>query len=185
MGSLADHLPVRIADVVVRRLTYADAEPFAKGTADGSVRRFGHLPLADYTPEIVRDQIDGVIDQGLTDNSLAVLAIADAGSDDFLGSVVLFDVRDDRAEVGFWLSPQGRGRGAATRALRAAETLAHAAGLTHLDARTSPANAASVNILRKAGFHQVGDVTTGTAPSGEEVALLMFEKRVAEPHPEA
>lgn len=74
-----------------------------------SLKRNGHLPLSECTESIVRDQIDGDIAAGLADGSLAVLAIADAGSDEFLGSIVLFNIRSDRAEVGFWLAPWSRG----------------------------------------------------------------------------
>ena len=116
--SIDAQLPSAEGDVLVRRLTYADAEPFAAGTEDAAVREFAHLPLPEYTPRVVRDQIDGVIADGLADGSLAVLAIADASSNQFLGSIVLFDIHDGRAEVGFWLTPQARGRGAARNALR-------------------------------------------------------------------
>ncbi|NKY49001.1 GNAT family N-acetyltransferase [Nocardia vermiculata] len=175
---LADRLPVRVGDIVVRKLNHADAEPFAHGTDDDLVRRFGHLPLTEYTADVVRAQIDGVIAAGLADGSLAVLAIADAESDAFLGSVVLFDIRADRLEVGFWLSPAARGRGAARKAVQAAEQLATSAGCAVVEARTSPANSASVRVLEQAGFHQRGSAATGSAPSGEEVTLLMFEKRL-------
>lgn len=85
----------------------------------------------------MREQIDGVIADGLAEGSLAVLVIADAKSDEFLGSVVLFDVQADRAEVGFWLAPWGRGRGAARQALRAGAWVAAHAGLALLVARTA------------------------------------------------
>src|SRR5690606_24256669 len=116
-------------------------------------------PLANYTPEIVREQIDGVIAQGLADGSLAVLAIADEESDRFLGSVVLFDPHEDRAEVGFWLTPEARGRGAAAAAVRAVGSLAAKAGLSWLEARTSPENVASRRVLEACGFEQRGGVT--------------------------
>ncbi|WP_418767868.1 GNAT family N-acetyltransferase [Mycobacterium neumannii] len=66
-----------------------------------------------------------------------MLAIADAWSDDFLGSTVLFDIHESDAEVGFWLAPQGRGRGAARQGLSAVAGLATEAGLTRLTARTA------------------------------------------------
>jgi len=173
-------LPCIEADVRVRPLKYEDATAFAEGTRDEAVRRFGHLPLSEYTPEVVREQIDGVIAAGLADGSLAVLAVADAQSDGFLGSIVLFDVREDRAEVGFWLAPWARGRGAAQQALRATARMAAHIGLSLLVARTAPENEGSRRVLEGAGFRQVGPPRTETVPSGEVVTVLSFERPLAE-----
>jgi ribosomal-protein-alanine N-acetyltransferase len=177
--TVLDALPVTEGRVRVRALQYGDAAAFARGSGDESVKRHGHLPFPDYTEDIVREQIDGAIAKGLADGSLAVLAIADALSDDFLGSIVLFNVREDRAEVGFWLAPWGRGRGAAGEALSVAGRLAAHLGLDLLDARTTPENEASRRTLLSAGYHQVGEPQTVTAPSGAVVTALTFECSVA------
>lgn len=176
--TLSDLLPVVEGDVRVRRLRHGDAEAFARGTRDPAVQRYGHLPLPDYTPQVVREQIDGVIAQGLEEDVLAVLAVADAESDDFLGSVVLFDLHDDRAEVGFWLAPQARGRGAAVRALRAVARMAADRGLSFLDARTAPDNEGSRRVLAAAGFTSTGEPREEETPSGEVTTVLRFERPV-------
>lgn len=175
---IADKLPCTADDVRVRRIGYDDADAFTRGTDDEAVRKYGHLPVPKYTPEIVREQIDGVIEQGLAEGALAVLAIADAGSDEFLGSIVLFDVRGDRAEVGFWLAPWARGRGAAQYALDALGGAAAASGLAVLEARTVVDNVGSQKVLQAAGFDQVGEPTPSTAPSGARVLSLLFERRL-------
>jgi len=168
------HLPAHCDDVRVRRLRYGDAEAFALGTRDPAVREHGHLPLTEYTPHIVREQIDGVIAQGLADGTLAALAIADRASDHFAGSVVLFDIHDDRAEVGFWLTPQARGRGFAVKSLHAVAGLGAAAGLSVLQARTSPENVASQRVLEASGFTSKGAARPQRTPSGAVVPLLAF-----------
>lgn len=177
---IVERLPVREGDVSVRQLSHADAGAYAAGTDDAAVRRYGHLPLPEYTAQIVREQIDGDIARGLADDSLAVLAIADAHSDEFLGSIVLFDFRADRAEVGFWLTPKARGRGAAGNALRAVARLAAATGLRHLDARTDCANEGSRRVLDGAGFVAKEGPHDALAPSGEVVTVLSYERSVAE-----
>ncbi|RAV13883.1 N-acetyltransferase [Mycolicibacterium sp. GF69] len=174
------HLPCRVDDIVVRELRACDAEAFASGTTDPAVQKYGHLPLTRYTPEIVRDQIDGVIAQGLADGTLAVLAIADADSDAFLGSLVLFDFSGDRAEVGFWLTAESRGRGVAAKALVAANQIVAAMGLELLTARTSPQNMASQRVLERAGYEQTGMPTEQQTPSGARVPVLTFERSVVE-----
>ncbi|WP_329481320.1 GNAT family N-acetyltransferase [Kribbella sp. NBC_01484] len=177
---MLDALPCTEGQIRVRTLEYGDAALFARGSSDESVKRNGHLPLSDYTEDVVREQIDGDIADGLADGSLAVLAIADAGSDEFLGSIVLFNVRADSAEVGFWLAPWGRGRGAARDALSAAARIAAHQGLTFLEARTAPDNQASRRTLLSAGYRQVGEPQTVTAPSGAAFTALTFERSVAE-----
>ncbi|WP_441957729.1 GNAT family N-acetyltransferase [Mycolicibacterium houstonense] len=178
--TIADRLPKGDADVRIRRLRHGDAEAFAAGTKDAGVQRYGHLPLAEYSPEIVREQIDGVIAHGLDDGSLAVLAIADAGSDQFLGSIVLFDFRDDHAEVGFWLCPEARGRGVAQKALRLVAGVAADAGLTHLRARTAPENNGSIRVLEGVGFAQTSGPREERTPSGELTTVLAFERSVVD-----
>lgn len=178
---IVDLLPCVEDDVRVRCLEHRDAGAFSEGTKDSAVQSDGHLPLAEYTPQIVREQIDGPIRDGLADGSLAVLAIADRHSDAFLGSVVLFNSRPDRAEVGYWLGPWARGRGAAQKALRAVAHVAGELGLAHLDAKTAPSNETSRRALVGAGFRQVGDAGEETAPSGEVVRVLTYERSVR-PH---
>ncbi|CAJ1580502.1 GNAT family N-acetyltransferase [[Mycobacterium] wendilense] len=176
--NIVDCLPRREGDVVVRPLAHADAAAYAAGTEDPAVRRYGHLPYAQYTPQSVRDMVDHEIARGLADNSLAVLAIADAASDEFLGSVVLFDVNADRAEVGFWLTPAARGRGAAQQGLRAVASIAADAGLGRLDARADWVNEASRGVLESVGFVETEGPHDELAPSGETVTVLTFELRL-------
>lgn len=172
---IAERLPRGEGNVTVRRLHHGDAHSFAAGTEDAAVRRFGHLPLREYSAEIVREQIDGVIARGLADDTLAVLAIADASSDDFLGSIVLFDLHECGAEVGFWLAPQGRGRGAASHGLSAVAHLAAEVGLTRLTARTSPENVGSRRVLERVGFVQAGGPRDQMTPSGETTTVVTYE----------
>ncbi|VEG39194.1 N-acetyltransferase GCN5 [Mycolicibacterium flavescens] len=172
---IADRLPRGEGNVTVRRLRHGDAHAFAAGTDDDAVRRFAHLPLREYSAEIVREQIDGVIARGLADDTLAVLAIADAWSDGFLGSIVLFDIHEFDAEVGFWLAPQGRGRGAARQGLSAVVGLATEAGLTRLTARTAPKNDGSRRVLEGVGFVLADGPRDEVTPSGEAMTVVTYE----------
>ena len=176
MIGIAELLPRAEGDVVVRRLMHRDAELYASGTKDAAVRRYGHLPLDDYTPEIVSAQIDGVNMAGLQSNSPAILAIADATSDEFLGSIAVFDFRDDRAEVGFWLARWARGRGAAQKALGAVAQIAAESGLSRLEARTAPDNGRSRRALEGAGFIRVGQPHQAVTPTGETLTVLAYER---------
>lgn len=163
---IADCLPRREGNAIVRRLEYADAEAYAIGTKDDAVRRYGHLPLAEYSPQIVKGQIDCEIADGLEDGSLAAQSIADANSDEFLGSTVLFNVGPERAEVGFWLTPQARGRGAAQNGLRAVLRMAAKASLRYLDAQTDGTNLESRRLPEAAGCIQTEGPQEEIVPRG-------------------
>ena len=94
-------LPVSDDRVCLRPLQAEDAAAFAEGAADAAVRRYGHLPEPEYTPESVRAMIVRDVMPGLERGDLAALAIAEAASDAFAGSLVVFDVSVQSAEVGF------------------------------------------------------------------------------------
>lgn len=166
-------LPLDGIDTRLRPLADKDAQAFAEGTKDVAVRQYGHLPEPTYTPESVAAMVRDEVVPGLVRGSLAVLTIADVPTDNFCGSLVLFDVTDDRAEVGFWLHPAHRGTGRTTEALDLAASFVRRSGLSRLTARTVPENTASQHILIRAGFTLTGR-TTDRAPSGHATTLLHY-----------
>ncbi|CAN7145976.1 GNAT family N-acetyltransferase [Knoellia sp. LjRoot47] len=103
--------------------------------------------------------------------------IADAESDLALGEVLVFVhggalADSDTAELGYYLFPRARGRGAARTASRLA--VGHAfrskdtggMGLRRLVAETAADNAASNAILTAVGFTRWGHEEAATAPDG-------------------
>lgn len=166
-------LPVADERVRLRPLRASDATGYATGSADADVRSYAHLPEPEYTPESVRRMIELDAAPGLERGDLAVLAIAEAESDAFAGSLVIFDVSADGAEVGFWLHPEARGKGYASAALSLAAEFARTSGLRTLTARTVPDNIGSQRVLGAAGFEQGGS-EAGIAPSGQRVELMHY-----------
>lgn len=166
-GNFLDALPIADGVVAIRIMSDADAQAYAGGTEDAQVKRFAHLPLEQYTQQIVRDMIQGVIADGLRDGKLAVLTIADASSDAFLGSLVFFDITPDDAEIGYWVAPGHRGRKVSGRALRLSLEIARSLGMKKLRARTVRENPASEKALLGAGFEQVGEAQRSVTPSGK------------------
>ena len=140
-------LPISDGVVTIRAMSDEDAEAYAAGTGDALVRRFAHLPLEKYSPQIVRELIHSVIGAGLRDGTLAVLTIADSSSDSFLGSLVFFDINQDDAEIGYWVAPEHRGRKVSGRALALALQISRILGLKRLRARTVQDNPASERVL--------------------------------------
>ena len=175
-------LPLVSDTTRLRRMTDADAAAYAAGTADDAVRRFGHLPEPEYTPESVRTMIREVVEPSLADGTLAVLALADAESDEFVGSMVIFDIGTESAEVSFWIAPEQRGAGHATRGLDLAATLAQDSGLSALTARTATANSASQQCLINAGFVETSR-QADTTPADVREEVIHYRRRLyPDPH---
>jgi len=85
-------------------------------------------------------------------------AVADAETDEVLGSVALFDLVPGRqAELGYWTHPTARGRGVMTTAVRLA--VAHGfgeLGLSRISAFAAVENHASRHVIETCGFHPIG-----------------------------
>lgn len=171
----ATTLPITFENTRLRPLSELDADAYAAGTKDEAVRRFGHLPESDYTPESVRRMIREEVAAGLSSGTLAVLALADAETDRFVGSLVLFDVSSEAAEVGFWIHPDARGAGHARRGLELASRFARNSGLRTLTARTLLKNKASQRCLTNAGFREV-ERAVGTTPAGQCEELFHYRR---------
>jgi RimJ/RimL family protein N-acetyltransferase len=83
------------------------------------------------------------------------LAIVENGAP--FGSVSLFDIGHGNAMMGYWLLPEGQGRGLATRAVRLLADWAFSAlGLSRLAAFVEVDNASSSAVLERCGFAREG-----------------------------
>src|SRR5204862_6822759 len=112
----------------------------------------------------------------LTGEGLSV-AIADADSDAFLGTVALlrFDWPDLRAEIGYWLAAHARGSGVVTRAVELlARWALHDLGLARLALTTDAENAASQAVARRAGFTREGVLRSFEDRDGRRPDVVMF-----------
>lgn len=170
-------LPLSTETIRLRAMHSADAKAYAAGTEDEAVRTFGHLPEPEYSEASVLSLIDGPISEGIARGDLAVLTIADAATDEFSGSLVLFGPQSDSIEVGFWIHPDHRGKGISTAALRLALELVRRSGFTRLTARTVPENIPSQRSLARAGFTLEGQARD-VAPSGQEATLLTYMRAI-------
>jgi ribosomal-protein-alanine N-acetyltransferase len=80
-------------------------------------------------------------------------AITDHATGEVLGSIARHQRAEHRAELGYWLVPQARGRGVATRALRLVSAWSlGVTGLIRLELFTHPDNHASQAVAERAGF---------------------------------
>jgi RimJ/RimL family protein N-acetyltransferase len=151
---------VEVDELVLRPFTAGDAAAVAVAMADPDVLRWTGGTAVIRTPADKRgvkwleSRIDG------WDRGNAVFAIADAATDEVLGSVTVRDVHrvPDQAVVAYWVSPAARGRRVAARALDAAARWAFASkadgglGLHRLSLDHALVNVGSCRVATRAGF---------------------------------
>lgn len=104
-------------------------------------------------------------------------AIADPADDSLLGGVNFHRIEPahKRAEVGFWLAPEARGRGIGSAAVEAACRWAFDRfGLVRIEMTTLPDNEAALALARKLGFTREGLLRSRNYERGEHVDMVML-----------
>jgi RimJ/RimL family protein N-acetyltransferase len=155
----------------IRPFRAADAEAFAAGTRDPDVLAHSGLP-GGHTPESARAAF-----AHFDDPRFVQRAIADAGTDELLGTVILFNVarHERRCEVGFWLLPAARGRGVATTAVRlVCDWAASEWGIERFDAHSDVDNPAAHAVLERSGFTREGLLRGWGARGSRRVDAIVF-----------
>jgi len=97
--------------------------------------------------------------RGWKDGTHAAFAVIDAGTEEVLGSIGVhwLDPEQGVAEVGYWVGPESRGRGVATRATRLVSRWAlTTCGMKRLQLRADQRNVVSQRVAESAGFRREG-----------------------------
>jgi RimJ/RimL family protein N-acetyltransferase len=108
----------------------------------------------DELRRVWREQIPQLRERGV----LFPYVIEDTSDGSIAGGLALrhFDPMRGVIEVGYWLFPEARGRGLATRATRAMAREAFASGISRIEANVRIGNDASERVLERAGFTREG-----------------------------
>jgi [ribosomal protein S5]-alanine N-acetyltransferase len=165
------------AGIRVRRFRDDDAGAFAAGTRDPEVRAHSGLPSV-HTPHSALAAFRLFDDPGFVQR-----AVADARTDELLGTVMLFNLvrHERRCEVGFWLLVAGRGRGAASVAVGLACDWAQRNwGIERFDAHSDADNPAAHAVLERNGFEREGLLRGWGARDRGRVDAIVFG-RLAKP----
>jgi RimJ/RimL family protein N-acetyltransferase len=123
---------------------------------DPEIERWTRVP-SPYTESDARAYVEAAA-RALAEGDGAMLLVADSSSDRVLGAVSLsVDVRDWSGELGYWIAPEARGRGIASRGCR----LLLRFGFDHLELGyvmlwAAAANAGSNAVARRLGFTHEG-----------------------------
>jgi len=142
--------------VRLRRWLLTDTECVRRASADPSIPQVTSVP-AVFTPEGGRAFIKRVW-SCLENREGVALALTDAATDEAVGQVWI-GVRPQPGVVGlgYWIVPDARGRGLATRAVRLAAAWALGPlGAARMEAWVAPENEPSMRTLASAGFHREG-----------------------------
>lgn len=142
-------------DVTYRLWRESDAPLLVRAWQDEQVATFTAVP-SSATEEVARHWISG--DQKRRARALALDVVLERQGA-VVGEIGLshFDASRRAALVGYWLFPEARGIGLASRALRSiTDWSADALDVAWLMAVCSPANEPSIAVARRAGYNEVG-----------------------------
>jgi RimJ/RimL family protein N-acetyltransferase len=147
---------LRAGELLLRAPTEADVDTIAPAFRDPAVGGEASLPPvdADMLRAFLRDRLPVLRAQGV----LSPYVIEDTAPGSLLGGANLsrFDPLPDVVELGYWLFVDARGRGIATRTVRAMVDHAFANGILRVEAHVRVGNAASERVLERAGFTREG-----------------------------
>ncbi len=158
-----------------------DAERIQQGSSDPESQRWlGHLP-SPYTLEVARDYVEARRELAAT-GQCVTWAVADPEDDRLLGTVLWFHwTAGVECEVGYWIHPDARGRGLATRVTRRVtghvfDTL----GVKRVTAFAAAENLASRRVIEAAGFRLYGIERYGAWVRDDHVDMALYDVTASE-----
>ena len=142
--------------IVARYVVDRDIPVVAPAFRDPGIGGENGMPPFDEEElrAVLRERIPELRARGV----LIPYVIDDTAAGSIAGGVTLrlFDPMRAVIEIGYWLFPDARGRGLATRAVRAVTREAFASGLWRVEANVRIGNEASERVLERAGFTREG-----------------------------
>ena len=164
--------------VVLRLPRDADAPAIAAACRDPEIARWIPVPIP-YRLEDARAFV-AFAAEAWSNGHEPTFVIADTTSRTLVGTIAIHRRPDEpgKAAVGYWLAPEARGRGAATRAVRLAVRWAFAveSSLVRMELLTLVGNEASGRVALRAGFAREGVLRRYLPFRGGLVDAVMFAR---------
>jgi RimJ/RimL family protein N-acetyltransferase len=172
--------------VTLRAWRRADAWFLAEASADPAIRRYNgvHDRRGSPAPPLSIAEAESAIDQfELNWRAFAetgaprgvVFAITDARSGKLVGCCGVDDwTEEDVAQFGYWIAPDARGRGYATRAVILLTRWLFERGAARVFLTIVSGNDASVAVARRAGFVYEGTMRAHSVWQGERCDVMWF-----------
>jgi RimJ/RimL family protein N-acetyltransferase len=166
--------PLSDGTIALREKAEADIPALVAAVQDPLIPRYTRIPspygerqAREFLVEQRRRREEGT---GLS------LLVVDPDGDDLLGSVgALVDRDSARAEIGYWVAREARGRGVASRAVvLLGGWLFEALGLARLQIHTETDNVASQRVAEHAGFTREGVLRSYELIEGRPINVVMF-----------
>jgi RimJ/RimL family protein N-acetyltransferase len=160
--------------IALREKTEADVPALVAAVQDPLIPRYTRVP-SPYGEREAREFIVERRRRREAGMELALLVV-DAESDGLLGSVGARVDRDNaRAEIGYWVAREARGRGVASRAVFLLGTwLFESLELARLQIHTETENLASQRVAERAGFTREGVLRSYELIKGRSIDVAMF-----------
>jgi [ribosomal protein S5]-alanine N-acetyltransferase len=138
-----------------------ELRPFVAGDVETVVAAFSTPDIQYFhVRHFDRDEAVEWIEQCGTawrSKSSATWAVVDRCAVQVVGRVTIhLTLAEGHGEVAYWVLPDGRGRGVATRACVAATIWAHSIGLRRVELQHSAMNTSSRRVAARAGFREEG-----------------------------
>jgi RimJ/RimL family protein N-acetyltransferase len=149
--------PLSDGTVSLRPFRPDDVPAIVAACQDPEIQRWIPMIPVPYTEDDARGYVLMTL-KSLQEGSSAEVAIVDAASDRLLGSIgVHLGPNPRRCSIGYWVAPDARRRGVATRALRLMTRWSFAQfGIERLALWTLIGNLPSQAVAEKAGFRYEG-----------------------------
>jgi RimJ/RimL family protein N-acetyltransferase len=159
--------------VILRFPSLDDVDGILPAFTDPELREAGNLPAFG------REELVGSISElpSLAESGrLLALAAVDAHSGEVIGGATLHHLDAERriVEIGYFVLPHARGRGAATTIARMLAQQAFTLGIARVAAYVNVGNIASERVVERAGFTREGVVRSMPKPDGRRVDKTLF-----------
>jgi RimJ/RimL family protein N-acetyltransferase len=165
----------------LRPVRGADAPRIQEGTAEPTTAHWlGHKP-APYTMDDATRYVERRRELEAT-GQCVTWAVADPDDDRILGTVLWFNWTPDvECEVGWWLHPDARGRGLATRAVRlVVDHVFENLGVQRVTAFAAADNTASRAVMERLGFRLYGIERYGAWVRDDHVDMALYDVTASE-----
>ncbi|HLM08814.1 MAG TPA: GNAT family N-acetyltransferase [Thermoleophilaceae bacterium] len=167
--------PLSDGDILLRAWTPSDVPAVTAACQDPDIPRWTHVP-AQYTEHHAREFIAGCHGAVAEGRQLALAIVAADGSE-LRGAAGLSEVDwvNRKAEIGYWVAAEARGRGVATRAVRLlSRWTLEELRFERVELLANPGNELSQKVAEGAGFTREGVLRRYRRRHGVPEDLIMF-----------